>query len=144
MHKVIIKKEDLPPISVDDIGYNLRVRLISQDRNRSSFWTPLVTIEAPAVNTINYVIKKDSSGTKTLNLMWEDTQNNREYDVYVKWYMSSGDPNATWTYKGSTFSNNYSLIDPGAHSYQASVQTITYPKIYSSRYSLFTSPVTNV
>lgn len=144
MPKVIIKKEDLPPISVDDIGYNLRIRLISQDRNRSSFWTPLVTIEVPAVSTINYAIKKDSSGTKTFNVMWEDTQNNKEYDIYVKWYMSAEDPNAVWAYKGSTLSNNYSLIDPGAHSYQVSVQATTYPKMYSSRYSLFTSPVANV
>jgi hypothetical protein len=144
MHKVIIKKEDLPPISVDDTGYNLRVRLISQDRNRSSFWTPLITIEVPAVDSIQYVIKKESIGTKTLNVIWDDTQNNKEYDIYVKWYMSPGDVDATWIYKGSTFSNNYSLIDPDAHSYQVSVQTITYPKMYTSRYSLFTSPVTNI
>lgn len=42
--KAIIKKKDLPPISANDVGYNLRFRLISQDRNRSSFWTPLYTI----------------------------------------------------------------------------------------------------
>lgn len=144
MHKVIIKKEDLPPISVDDTGYNLRVRLISQDRNRSSFWTPLITIEAPAVNPIQYVIKKESIGTKTLNIIWDDTQNNKEYDIYVKWYMSPGDVDAEWVYKGSTLSNNYALIDPDAHSYQVSVQTVTYPKMYTSRYSLFTSPVTNI
>ena len=52
MPKIIIKKEELPPISTDDTGYNVRVRLISQDRNRSSFWTPLVTIVSPQVTAI--------------------------------------------------------------------------------------------
>ncbi len=145
MPRVIIKKEDLPPISVDDIGYNVRVRLISQDRNRSSFWTPLVTIASPQVTEIPFITHTINTGSgKTINVVWDDSQNNKEYDVYVKWYMVSGDPTATWEYKGSTLSNTYTLMDPEAHSYQVSVQRLTYPKQYSSRYSLFTSPVHNV
>ena len=145
MPKIIIKKEDLPPISADDTGYNVRVRLISQDRNRSSFWTPLVTIVSPQVTAIPYITHTINTGSgKTISVVWDDNQNNKEYDVYVKWYMTSGDPSAVWEYKGSTLSNTYTLIDPTAHSYQVSVQRLTYPKQYSSRYSLFTSPVHNV
>lgn len=145
MPRVIINKNDLPPISSDDEGYNVRVRLISQDRNRSSFWTPLYTVAAPEVTEIPYNVHVVNTGSgKTVNIVWEDPQNNKEYDVYVKWYMVSSDPDAVWTYKGSTFSNTYTLIDPGAHSFQVSVQKVTYPKAYINRYSLFTSPVDNI
>ena len=115
MPKIIIKKEDLPPISADDTGYNVRVRLISQDRNRSSFWTPLVTIASPQVTAIPYITHTINTGSgKTISVVWDDNQNNKEYDVYVKWYMTNGDPSAVWEYKGSTLSNTYTLIDPSA------------------------------
>ena len=55
--KVIIKKNDLPPISADDEGYNLRIRLVSQDRNRISFWTPLYTVNAPGVTEIPCIVE---------------------------------------------------------------------------------------
>lgn len=145
MPKIIINKNDLPPISADDEGYNVRLRLISQDRNRSSFWTPLYTVAAPAVTEIPYNIHIVNTGSgQTVNIVWEDPNANREYDVYVKWRMTPSDPNAVWAYKGSTFSNTYSLIDPGAHSVQVSVQKVTYPKAYIQRYSLFTSPEENL
>ena len=145
MPKVIINKDDLPPISSDDEGYNVRVRLISQDRNRSSYWTPLYTVTAPEVTEIPYNVHVvNAGGTKTVNIVWEDPKSDREYDIYVKWYMTPSDPGAIWVYKGSTFSNTYVLIDPGAHSFQVSVQKVTYPKAYIQRYSLFTSPVDNL
>lgn len=145
MPRVTIKKEDLPPISADDEGYNLKIRLISQDRNRTSFWTPLYTVDAPAVTEIPYNMHTVNTGSgKVVNLAWDDPQVNRNYDVYVKWYMTAGDPNAIWEYKGTTSANTYVVIDPVAHSFQVSVQTVTYPKAYSVRYSLFTSPVTNL
>lgn len=145
MPKIVIKKEDLPPISVDDEGYNIKIRLVSQDRNRSSFWTPLYTVEAPAVTEITYNLHVVNTGSgKVVNVSWDDPNGGREYDVYVKWYMTSGDPSAAWAYKGTTSTNSYTLIDPSAHSFQVSVQKMTYPKTYSSRYSLFTSAVTNL
>ena len=145
MPKIIIKREDLPPISADDEGYNLKIRLISQDRNRTSFWTPLYTIEAPAVTEIPYNTHIVNTGSgKVINLVWEDPHGTLKYDVYVKWYMTAGDPDAVWEYKGTASANTYTLIDPSAHSYQVSVQSITYPKVYSMRYSLFTSAVQNL
>lgn len=144
MPKVVIKKDQLPPISADDDGYNLRIRLISQDRNRISFWTPLYTIEAPEVTEISYLTTvQNFTGGKVVKVVWEDPSN-KEYDIYVKWYDNAGASDG-WEYKGSTFSNSTEILVPtGAHTYQVSVQKVTYPKKYVQRYSLFTSPQDNL
>lgn len=152
MAKIIIKKDDLPPVSADDEGYNLRLRLVSQDRNRSSFWTPLITIDAPEVTEIPYslevknesvIINGSPQNKKTIRAFWRDTiQYTKEYDVYIKWYATAGDPNAKWEYVGSTFSDSFYIVDfVGRHSFQIAVQKTTYPKIYAQRYALFTSIV---
>lgn len=145
MPKIVIKKNDLPPISADDSGYNLRLRLVSQDRNRVSFWTPLYSIDAPAVTEIPCLINVINTGTsKVINLVWEDPNNNKEYDIYVRWRMAPSSTLGDWLYKGSTFSNTWSIIDPGAHSFIVAVQKVTYPKQYVQKYSLFTSAETNL
>lgn len=145
MPKVIIKKNDLPPISADDEGYNLRIRLVSQDRNRISFWTPLYTVNAPGVTEIPCIVEVVNTGSgKIVNLVWEDPNNNKEYDIYIKWKMTSGADFGDWIYKGSTFSNTWSVIDPGAKSFQISIQKVTYPKQYANKYSLYTSSEINL
>ena len=144
MPKIVIKKDDLPPISADDEGYNLRIRLVSQDRNRISFWTPLYTVESPEVTEIPYIVSVENySGSKTVKAVWEDPSN-KEYDIYVKWYDNAGASDG-WEYKGSTLANSTEILVPtGAHTFQVSVQRVTYPKKYVQRYSLFTSTQTNV
>lgn len=145
MPKIVIKKDELPPISADDEGYNLRIRLVSQDRNRVSFWTPLLTVEAPAVTEIPCLINIVNTGTgKLINLSWDDPNNSKEFDIYVRWRMTPSGPLSDWTYKGSTFSNTWSLLDPGAHTFIVAVQKVSYPKIYAQRYALFTSDEINL
>lgn len=150
MPKITIKKDLLPPISADDEGYNLKIRLISQDRNRSSYWTPLYTIEAPQVTEIPYgievknmsvVVNGIPTNKKTVNVFWRDTtEYSKEYDVYVKWYATAGDPNAEWVYAGQTLGDTFFLVNyNNDHYVQVAVQKVTYPKKYVQKYALFTS-----
>lgn len=154
MPRVTINKDDLPPISTNDQGYNVRIRLISQDRNRVSFWTPIHQVYVDAVTKIPYglnisnttvYVDGSSSNKKIADFFWRDPENNREYDIYAKWYETSGDPNAVWEYEGTTLSSNFSLIDYASHhSIQIAVQRPTYPKVYEQNYALFTSVVHNL
>lgn len=144
MPKVIINKDKLPPISVNDEGYNLRIRLISQDRNRTSFWTPLYTVSVPESASVNAIVHIINTGSgKVVNLVWEDPSN-KEFDIYVNWKMTNGGTFQGWEYKGSTLSNTWQIIDPGAHSFMVAIQKVTYPKIYSNRYDIFTSAEINI
>ena len=140
--KAIIKKKDLPPISANDIGYNLRFRLISQDRNRSSFWTPLYTIVAASATMLTtFSVTKSGNNPETINMIWEDPEANPEYDIFANYLYSNSSLNKGWEYKGSTSGNSYSLIAPAANQYQVSIQRSVYPKKRSPANILFeTSP----
>ena len=145
MPKIIIKKDDLPPISADDEGYNLRIRLISQDRNRTSFWTPLYTVQSASVTEIPCIVDiVNTESGKIVNMTWEDPNHNKQFDIYVSWKMTSGEDFGEWIYKGSTFSNTWSIIDPGAKKVKVAIQKNTYPKKYTQRYALFTSSEINL
>ncbi len=39
--KVIIKKASLPPLDHDKVGYVFRYRIVSEDKNRTSQWSPI-------------------------------------------------------------------------------------------------------
>lgn len=42
--KIIISPEELTALGVDGPEYYIRFRIISEDRNRVSAWTPIFTI----------------------------------------------------------------------------------------------------
>ena len=148
MPKIVIPKESLPPISVDDDGYNIKFRLISQDRNRTSYWTPLYTIAAQPPTQISYGLNITSSNVytggvatsrKIVNFFWEDPDINIANDIYVNWYPTTGTP-STWQYIATVSANNFSLTDFNSNQgVQVAVQKLTYPKKYSETYALFTS-----
>lgn len=146
MPKVIIPKKDLPPISANDNGYNIRLRLISQDRNRSSFWTPLYSVSAQASASVTGIVHvvNVGGGQKIINVVWSDTSANKEEDIFVAW-TPPPDPTQTWTYIATTTFNNYTIIPPPtATSFLLTIQNSTYPKQYNATYAIFTttSPIT--
>lgn len=52
--KIIVGKGSLPPLNGDTEQYIVRYRIISEDRNRASHWSPqyYVPITAPAVESL--------------------------------------------------------------------------------------------
>lgn len=60
---------DLPPISSETEGYSIRYRLISEDRNRTSHWSPVYLI----IPNYTYVPGniKFSSGSQVANFTWD-------------------------------------------------------------------------
>jgi len=144
MPRVVIKKSELPPISGENNSYVLRFRLVSQDRNRTSFWTPIYEVDVPETTTVPYDLHKmNGVNGKIVNVFWDDASS-IEYDIYVKWYMVPSDPDAVWEYKGTTSGTTFNLIDPDAHAYQVAVQSSTYPKQRYANYTIFESPVENL
>jgi hypothetical protein len=146
MPRVTIKKEDLPPVSAEDGGYNIRLRLISQDRNRTSFWTPLYTIDAPDSSVVNYSVVANTATTpKTVTLIWDGDAGYKEYDVFVSWLHASALDDAGWEYKGTISTTTYALIVPttpsAPTSFKVAVQRATYPKEVYPAYTIFDETV---
>jgi hypothetical protein len=117
--KVTITKKELPPLTPNG-EYLLRYRIISEDKNRTSHWSPIYTLDAKAVplrdgttNTKNLIRDVTSSVTvtpTTIIIDWETTNDASLYDIFIS-LKTSG----TWgayTYHGSSPTHSYSFLKP--------------------------------
>jgi hypothetical protein len=157
--KVRISRDNLPPISADQGKYVVRYRIISNDRNRVSHWSPqfLVSLTPP-----NFEAAEDRNisvtvAGSTLVVRWnisakaqaEFNKNPKleltSYDVYLVWGDSptSTNPIGSPTAYYATSSGNYLTvpIETGRESVRIVVQAITYPRKYTPAVAIADSGV---
>lgn len=112
--------EDLPIINAKISGYAVRYRIVSEDKNRISHWSPTYYINAG----YSYEAGQDIEIIKNQNsvsIIWENVQVKkgnsvigkiRDYEVWAKWGKSSqGD----WSYQGKSNANNFSAMIPATY-----------------------------
>jgi hypothetical protein len=122
--KNIILKKDLPNVIGNDeiLDYEIRYRIISEDKNRISHWSPINILEAqntedeigfdplnPSTTSIPYQVSVDKSGhlaeivwtmpallitnpTDTEKILQAEQSAIKEFDVYLSWRVSG-----TWS-----------------------------------------------
>ena len=126
--KVIIKKEQLPALSGENIGYVVRYRIVSEDRNRTSHWSPRHTLIAPGISEIPHLITTTASVSDPTKILvtatWTPPSDIdiTNYDVYIKINTNA------WAYVGNTSANSYSAIGTVGSTMTVAVQIPTYPK----------------
>jgi hypothetical protein len=117
--KATILNEDLPIINFNVGGYGVRYRIVSEDRNRTSHWSPIHRLG------VNYTYVpgqiKISKTADIVQVIWDkaDIFNGtsliskiRDYDVWVKWGKAgAGD----WQYTGNLQANSTSFIIPNSY-----------------------------
>jgi hypothetical protein len=154
--KVIIPYAELPAIYGDTFTYNIRYRIISEDRNRQSHWSRIYSINAstnndgePLINPYSYnyikeTVTTDSGTTTNIRISWQITPGYTvptvlsTYDIFVK--RDTG----AWTYLDTTSAQTYSVLRTGSETtITIAVQAPTYPKERSTSAELFvTSAIT--
>jgi len=116
--KLIIPKENLPPINVLTKRYEVRYRITTEDRNRFSYWSPIFSVD-PGLTYLtseDLIIEKHTGYTAAI---WnsvviqkdgEDVGELQEYDLWVRWGtdISVG----TWEHYERTSSTSVNLIKP--------------------------------
>lgn len=107
--KIIIPKSQLPGflVSGETNTYILRYRFVSEDRNRTSHWSPVYKIiaeDTPQEILNTMVIDK---ANKVVNVSWQPQSNILEYHIYVNW--NNGSEN-DWEYYAQTSQTNYSIV----------------------------------
>ncbi len=141
---VIVKKEQLPALSGKDIAYIVRYRIVSEDRNRSSHWSPRHTLLSQTISQIPYLITTTLSVSDPSKVLvtatWTPPADTdvSSYDVYIK--INSND----WAYVGNTNSNSYSAIGTTGSTMTIAVQVPTYPKGRFNGATLFQSEGTSL
>lgn len=155
--KVTISKNNLPPLNSDEEKYVVRYRIISEDRNRISHWSPQFEIspvpvldedELVSPQNISLQIVGDSVITK-----WNISAQAQEefaknpslelssYDIYVAWGSQAGSVGPLEYF--ATVSGNYITIpkDANALAVRVVVQNMTYPRQYVPRSAIADSNV---
>jgi hypothetical protein len=140
--KIVIPKSNLPAIIGKDFTYNLRYRIVSEDKNRNSHWSRIYNLIAPALEPANYLeysyVKETvntSTGTNTaLRINWiiPPTLGTTTFDIFVKRDAGS------YLYYGTSFTNTYVVTRANTEtSIRVLVQTPTYPKEITASAKLF-------
>jgi len=164
--KVIIKNKNLPSVTFDDnsLFYSVRYRIISEDKNRTSQWSPVYKLEAPTTtsaglpydgavtperfhinvvgNTINAVwsFKPTAQNPTNLEKIFAETS---VFDVWTRWNPNATPSNTGWTEweKVSTVStNSFSTLKKTTGSplqVQIAIQIPTNVKVRDNRLTLF-------
>lgn len=86
LQKAKYARQNLPALSIfpdGSVGHYVRYRIVSEDRNRQSHWSPVYAVRVPDFDYLGVV---DVSNTSTsITAVWGDEYNRPRYDVYVKW-----------------------------------------------------------
>jgi hypothetical protein len=116
--KVTIEKKDLPPLSPDG-EYLIRYRIISEDKNRTSHWSPIYTLDATRVwneeeNEFENLIKNVTANVEVtpsdIIVTWGDANKAALYDIFVSYKIGG-----TWSsdfFHGSSPIHTYGFLQP--------------------------------
>ncbi len=124
MSNEVIKKaklleNNLPPISSITEGYDVRYRIISEDKNRVSHWSPIVLVN-PNFTYTSGVIHHTKSGDLN-TIVWDLVQiskngtlikEEQDYDVWVKWHRSD---NGDWIYNSRVSGSSINIVRPDTY-----------------------------
>lgn len=121
--KVIIPKESLPAYNGVNQSYTVKYRVVSEDKNRTSHWSPQYTLTASAQETILFSIAPNIDNN-TITVVWNPSSDiNKSFDIYIKW------DSEDWQYITNVSTTVYaSVIKPGSSTVQVAVQVPTFPK----------------
>jgi len=119
IRKAIYRQDALPEINVDLEGYLIRYRIISEDRNRTSHWSPLFLVKP----NYNYVSGLTSIGKSAdhVNVIWDPVQiykdnnlirNATEYDIWLRWDKEDG---GDWIYSERVEGTSSIFIIPNTY-----------------------------
>ena len=130
--KAIILKESLPPVDSESAGYVVRYRIISEDKNRTSHWSPTFITNAIPVEAVDGAL----SITETIiTAVWGDELNRPAYDIFVKFDSGS------FLYHGTSATHMYSFLNTGTTSVRVKIQIASSVKEVNAGLVIFDSGV---
>lgn len=129
--KIIIPQSSLPPINSDEEKYVVRFRIISDDRNRSSHWSPQYLVSPTELTLQDNSGISLTSANGMISVQWDtDPGTTGIYDVWVAWGTQSGSTGLP-EYKATVSGNYISLpIPAGQVSAQVFIQNMSVPRKY--------------
>jgi hypothetical protein len=128
--KTRILKSALPPIDSDTLKYNARYRVISEDKNRTSHWSPIYNSDGVDLIVTSGAVSRAGN---VITAVWEDQNDFPEYDIFVKF--DSND----FFYHGKAKVHSYSFLKTGTTTVRVKVQIISSKKEIKAALNIFDS-----
>lgn len=95
--KVNIPNASLPPLNSETLKYDIKYRVVSEDKKLFSHWSPIVSVD-PGYSFVSGNINI-SSNSGVVNVVWDAIQiligtnlirTATQYDIWVKWSRNNG------------------------------------------------------
>lgn len=132
--KLIIPKNQLPPVG-DNNEYLLRYRIISDDKNRSSHYSPIFSVPALEIEEVegNVFINGTSS-----TVIWGDENNRPKYDIFVKF------DGGSYFYHGTSPIHTYGFLNTGTTNVRVAVQVEGINREINAGLTIFESSIVSL
>lgn len=141
--KVVV--ENVPKIYGS--GYTIRYRVVSEDRNRTSHWSPMHTFQKdiPTEEPISVDGEIVFVSNRQVSATWEEINANLVYEIFINWNDEVDEElNLVWTYMRTVSSPTYTTLAPtGAESVSIWVQQPTSNQVQEPLALIFTESAEN-
>jgi len=132
--QVRLSRADLPELSRlanENYGHIIRYRVVSEDQNRFSHWSPIIQLEVPTVTQVAGEVVESGNIIQTV---WGDEENRPNYDVFVNF------DNSGYSYHGTTPIHTYSFLSNISYSsVKVAIQVASIEKERASSITIFES-----
>lgn len=124
--KFKISNSLLPPLSVEEEAYVFRYRIISEDKNRTSHWSPINIIKPEYTFTSGLIHHTKSGDVSTI--AWDpvtiskngnEIRKAHEFDIWVRWDRTD---NGDWQYLQRIDTPSISILTPSTYKINNIVQ----------------------
>jgi hypothetical protein len=113
--------------------YVVRYRIVTEDRNRYSQWSPIFRVAGKPVSLISEDKVVSTVNGRAISIVWQDIQTRPIYDLFIKF------DDGEYLYHGSTSTPSYSLISQGESNFRFLIQVGSIGKAISPSLSIFES-----
>lgn len=130
--KIVLKKQSLPAVAFDSLSYIFKYRIVSEDKNRTSQWSPINLVLDNSVVAVSGAINVSPTIT---TVVWGDEANRPKYDVFV------GFDSSTPVYHGTSPIHTYSVINTGTTSVRVIIQVESSKKELNENLEIYDSGI---
>jgi hypothetical protein len=133
MPKVIIPKDNFPEMDIYTQKYNVRYRIVSENQNNLSYWSPIFQVDPQIVfwrGTIEIpgYMFLEKLGSSFVTITWDSVSIYKDvdgdlnyigelphYDLWIKWAGNGGGNPSDWIYKERIASTSVNINIPSAY-----------------------------
>jgi hypothetical protein len=124
--KAILLNNELPAINPETNGYEVRYRIVSEDKNRTSHWSPSFVVDSGFTYESGLISFNKNGSIATFS--WDNVTINKnskyirqahEYDIWVRWDKNDG---GDWIYKQRIDGTSISFPIPSTYTINGTEQ----------------------